>query len=195
LLEYGKKPLKKKNEKGGEKEKMNAKYKKSLKFVTLLMTALLIATVSAEIYNYMYINGTGTITTTGLRWGIGPDAPAGTTVTGPTVTVALTTNEGNPRNYTQCLNVTNLDAALTHSFNITVSSSTGDVAEFTEFNLVLFDASNNEVAVLNLLSQGSSATLLTIGTSEVWPILFELIPVASPTPDASVTFTVTLVYV
>jgi hypothetical protein len=173
---------------------MNAKYKKSLKIVTLMITALLIATASAEIYNYMYINGTGTITTTGLRWGIGPDAPAGTTITGPTVTVALTTNEGNPRNYTQCLNVTNLDASA-HSFNITVSSSTGDVGNFTEFNLVLFDASSSQVAVLDLLTQGSDATSLSIGASEVWPILFELIPIASPTPDAAVTFQVTLVYV
>ena len=173
---------------------MNMNYKKGLKLVTLLITALLIATASAEIYNYMYINGTGTITTTGLRWGIGPDAPAGTTVSGPTVTVALTTNEGNPRNYTQCLNVTNLDDALTHSFNITVSSSTGDIGNFTEFKLVLFNASNAEVAVLDLLAQGSTATFLTIGTSEVWPILFELVPIASPTPNAQVTFEVTLVY-
>jgi len=173
---------------------MNAKYKKSLKIVTLLITALLIATASAQIYNYMYIQGTGQITSTGLRWELGTDAPGTAGVSGPTATVPMTTNEGNPRNYSDCLHLVNLDGSATHDFNLTVTSSTGDAAEFQEFNLVLFDTTNAEVAVLDLLTQDDYTSTLTIGVSETWRVLFELIPVASPTPDSTVTFEVTLIY-
>jgi hypothetical protein len=38
---------------------MNMNLKKSLKFITLLISALLISTVSATIYNYMNMNSTG----------------------------------------------------------------------------------------------------------------------------------------
>jgi len=50
---------------------MNVKYKKSLKIVTLLITAILIATASAQVYRYMYISGTVAIGNTGLRWVLG----------------------------------------------------------------------------------------------------------------------------
>jgi hypothetical protein len=194
LCEYGKKPLEKKTENGGETTKMNAKYKKSLKIVTLLITALLIATASAQIYNYMYIQGTGEITSTGLRWELGTDAPGTAGVSGPTASVPMTTNEGNPRNYTDCLHLVNLDGSDTHDFNLTVTSSTGDKSDFTEFHLVLFNAADTEVAVLDLLTQGNYSSTLNIGTSETWRVLFELVPIASPTSGSTVTFEVTLIY-
>jgi hypothetical protein len=172
---------------------MNVNYKKSLKIVTLLISALIIGSVSAATFNYMYINGTGTITSTGLKWESGVDDP-GSTITGPSVSVPLTTNLGNPRNYTDCLHIVNQDSGSSHSFNITVTSSTGDIDQFTEFNLVLFNTAGDEMAVLNLLTEGSGATLLSIGASQTWRVLFELIPIAEPTPDAQVTFTVTMVY-
>jgi hypothetical protein len=92
------------------------------------------------------------------------------------------------------LHIVNQDSGSSHSFNITVTSSTGDIDQFTEFNLVLFNTAGDEVAVLNLLTEGSGATLLSIGASQTWRVLFELIPIAEPTPDAQVTFTVTMVY-
>jgi predicted secreted protein len=172
---------------------MNVKFKKSLKFITLLVTALLIATVSATIYNYMYIAGSGTITTTGLSWELGADAPGTASISGPTVTIPMTTNLGNPRNYTDCLHLINQDGTA-HSFNITVTTSTGDAADFTEFNLVLFNAAGTQVAVLDLLTQGAATSDLSIGGSETWQILFELIPIASPTTGDEVDFSLTLVY-
>jgi len=173
---------------------MKINYKKSLKLITLLISSLLIAVVSAEIYNYMYILGSGEITTTGLKWETGPDAPSTTSISGPTVTVPLNTSDGNPRNYTDCLHLVNLDGSA-HSFNISVTSSTGDKDNFTEFKLVLFDDSNVEQAVLDLLDDTSSATGLSIPGSKTWRVLFELVPISSPTAGAKVDFQVKLVYV
>lgn len=174
---------------------MNVKVKKSMKLVTLLITALIIGTASAATYNYMYITGTGTITSTGLKWELGADAPGSAAITGPSVSAPLTTSLGNPRNYTDCLHIVNQDSGSGHTFNITVTSSTGDKGNFTEFKLVLFNTANAEVAVLDLLTQDSAATSLSIGASQTWRVLFELVPIANPTPDASVAFTVTMSYV
>jgi hypothetical protein len=173
---------------------MKINYKKSLKFVTLLISALLIAIVSATIYNYMYINGSGQINTTGLEWVLGPDAPPAASVSGPTASVPMNTSQGNPRNYTDCLHLVNLDAAP-HSFNLSVTSSTGAINNFTSFNLVLFDENSTQQAVLNVLSTSSTATNLSIPSSKTWKVLFQLIPIASPTTGAQVNFQVTLVYV
>lgn len=55
---------------------MKINYKKSLKLVTLLITSLLIATVSAEVYRYMYIYGTITVGSPKLIWLEGEDVTA-----------------------------------------------------------------------------------------------------------------------
>jgi len=145
----------------------------------------------------MYLSGSGEITTTGLRWEEGDDFPTGASIDGPTTTVPMTTNEGNPRNYTDCLHLVNLDGT-THSFNISVTSSPSsdlNKANFTKFNLVLFNAAGAQVAVLDLKDPVSQATLLSIGGGETWRVLFELVPIVSPTTGAKVDFEVTLVYV
>lgn len=173
---------------------MKINHKKTLKLITLLISSLLIAVVSAEVYNYMYISGSGEITDTGLKWEKGPDAPSTASINGPTASVPLNTSDGNPRNYTDCLRLKNLDTAA-HSFNISVTLSTGDKGNFTEFKLVLFNELDVQVAVLDLKTVVSEATSLSIGDSETWRVLFELVPISSPTTGAKVDFEVTLTYV
>jgi len=174
----------------------NIGLKRALKFVGLLISAMLIATVSAQIYSYMYIQGTGEATTTGLKWVMGADAPATTTISGSTVTaLPLTTNEGNPRNYTDCLQIQNLDAAEDHDFSLNVTSSTGNSSNWQEFNLVLFNATSGgtQQAVLDILTSGASVSG-TIPQGETWGILFELIPIAYPMTGQQIVFTVQLTY-
>jgi len=108
----------------------------------------------------------------------------------------MTVNDGTPSNYTDCLHIVNQDA-VDHNFSLVVTSSpspAGDKANFTEFNLVLFDESNVTQAVLDLKTQGSNATGLTIPGNETWRVLFELVPVSSPTDGATVDFEVELTY-
>jgi hypothetical protein len=172
--------------------------KKALKFLGLLISAMLIATVSASVYNYMFIEGTGEATTTGLRWVEGSDAPSGTTISGSTVTaLPLTTSEGNPRNYTDCLRIQNLDVGEAHNFWLNVTSSTGNWSNWTEFNLMVFDGPANttgvQQAVLSLMAL-NSVDGLTIPANTTWYILFELVPIPNPIPNDSVSFEVKLTY-
>ena len=171
--------------------------RKALKFLGLLVSAMVIAAVSAQVYSYMYIQGTAEATTTGLRWVEGADAPNGTTISGGTVTaLPLTTNEGNKRNYTDCLRIQNLDAGEAHNFFLNVTSSTGNVSNWQEFNLVLFNATSGgtQQAVLDILTEGASVSGLTIGASETWGVLFELIPIANPIAGQQIVFEVKLTY-
>ena len=171
------------------------KMRKCLKLLTLLISSLLIATVSAQIYNYMYIQGSGQVTTgEGLKWELGSDLPTpAPTITGPTVSgLDLTTNDGTKRNYTDCLHLVNQDVSA-HTFNITVTTSSGDWTDFTEFNLVLFNASGSQQAVLNLKTL-DEVTGLSIPGSATWTVLFELIPIPAATGTPVGTFEVTLTY-
>jgi hypothetical protein len=175
---------------------MNLNYKKATKIMVLVISSILIAAVSAQVYSYMYIQGTGEATTTGLRWVQGADAPAGTTISGSTVTaLPLTTNEGTAKNYTDCLRIQNLDAAEGHAFSLTVTSSTGNVTNWQEFNLVVFNAvtGGTQQAVLDILTL-DSVTGLTIPQGATWGILFELKPIANPKTSQQIVFTVRLTY-
>jgi hypothetical protein len=110
---------------------MNAKYKKSLKIVSLLITAIVIGTVSAATYSYMYIDGSITVGTAKLVWIAGADAPGDIDVTGGTVTMDLDVQPGVNQNFTEALFLKNQDSA-SHNLTITVttalSSSDFDIA-------------------------------------------------------------------
>ena len=104
---------------------MNAKYKKSLKIVTLLLTAIIIATASAATYSYMYINGTITVGTAQLIWLEGADAPGDITIEGGTVTMDLDVQPGVNQNFTEALFLKNQDTA-DHNLTITVTTALSD---------------------------------------------------------------------
>lgn len=171
------------------------KMRKCLKLLTLLISTLLIATASATIYNYMYILGSGqVITGEGLKWELGTEAP-GASIAGSTVSgLTLTTNDGTKRNYTDCLHLVNQDLTA-HPFNITVTTSSGVWTDFQEFNLVLFNASSSQQAVLDLKIQDNEVTGLSIPASTTWTILFELIPIPAATGLPAENFELTLTYV
>jgi hypothetical protein len=101
---------------------MNAKYKKSLKLVTLLLTAIIIATVSAATYSYMYIDGSVTVGTAKLIWIAGADAPGDITLAGGTVTMDLDVQPGINQNFTEALFLKNQDTA-SHNLTITVATA------------------------------------------------------------------------
>jgi hypothetical protein len=171
--------------------------RKALKFLGLLVSAMVIAGVSAQVYSYMFITGTAEVTTTGLRWVEGLDAPNSTTISGSTVSnLNLTTNEGNPRNYTDCLRIQNLDPGEDHNFFLNVTTSTGNTSNWQAFNLMLFNATTGgtKQAELDLLIQGESVGGLTIPGGETWGVLFELVPISNPATGQQIAFAVKLTY-
>lgn len=137
---------------------MKINYKKTLKFVTLIITSMLIATVSAATYRYMYIDGSINVGTAKMIWLVGPTAPAGTTVSGSTAIVALPVEQGTPINFTECLFLKNDN--LTGSFSLTVNVTTTVLgSDFTKAKMHIYENSSGSwsfVKTLDLTSLGDS---------------------------------------
>ncbi|MCK4483058.1 hypothetical protein KAU55_07495 [Candidatus Bathyarchaeota archaeon] len=101
---------------------MKINHKKILKFVTLLITALLIATVSAQVYRYMYIDGSITVGGAKMIWILGDNAPAGASISGSTVTMDLDVEQGTPLNFTEALFLNNNNATGSFNYNLNVTT-------------------------------------------------------------------------
>ncbi|MEM2118219.1 MAG: hypothetical protein QW386_04290 [Candidatus Bathyarchaeia archaeon] len=170
---------------------MKMNYKKAAKIITLLVTSILIATVSAQIYGYMYIEGSGTITSQELSWQLGSTAPSGATVQGVYVkNLNLSIPMNTPKNFTDCLRlVNNNNTEITFSLEVT---SVGDATNFTTFDLVLYNAAGARLATLNCKTTDIK-TGLTIPALTTLYIRFEV----TPTTDAEsgyLYFTVKVTY-
>jgi hypothetical protein len=171
---------------------MNAKYKKSLKIVTLLITAILIATASAQIYSYMYIHGSATITGSELEWSLGTNAPTGTTINGHTVNnLNFSVPENTFKNFTDALRLTN-NNATNITFDLASAITGGSAADFTTFDLVVYDSAGEREGDLSVLSE-ESANDITILTTEMLYVRFEIDPLENAT-SGSLAFTITLTY-
>jgi len=171
---------------------MNAKYKKSLKIVTLLITAILIATASAQVYSYMYIKGGATITGSELEWTLGTNAPTGTSISGYTVNdLNFSVPENTFKNFTDALRLTN-NNATSITFNLTATITAGSVANFTTLDLVVYDSTGAREGDLSVLTQGT-ATDIVITSTETLYIRFEIDPLTDAT-EGYIAFTITLTY-
>jgi hypothetical protein len=169
------------------------KNKKSLKIVTLLVSALLIAVVSAQVYSYMYIEGSATIATgVGLNWALGASAPTGTTVNGYTVeNMNFTIPENTFMNYTDCLELVNNDAT-SHTFSLATTITSGSPSAFTSFDMVVYDSSNIGLTKIDILTAGSDSGLEIAGLATLY-VRFEVDPVINAT-SGSLAFTIQLTY-
>ncbi len=109
---------------------MKINYKRSLKFLTMFISAALIATVSAQVYTYMYIDGTISIGAAKLIWLEGTDFPADGTINGANVAMDLDVQPGAVQNFTECLFLKNQDSA---DHNLTISVTTAVSTDTFEF--------------------------------------------------------------
>jgi len=116
---------------------MKINLKKSLKLVTLLITSILIAAVSAQVYSYMYIDGSVTIGTAKMIWLEGENAPGDTTISGGTVTIDLDIQPGINQNFTECLFLKNNDTA-SHNLTMTVTTNVS-TSTFEWFNTYIYE--------------------------------------------------------
>jgi hypothetical protein len=115
---------------------MTVGYRKIAKTAILLLTSLIIATVSAATYRYMYIDGSVTVGSAKLVWETGDDAPGDTSITGSTVTIDLDVEPGVPMNFTECLFLTNNDTAA-HNMTISVTTSVSS-SDFDELKIHIY---------------------------------------------------------
>ena len=135
---------------------MNINYKKTLKLVTLILTSLIIATVSAETYRYMYIDGSVTIGSSMLVWLEGADAPGDTTIGGSTVTLDLDVEAGTPVNFTECLFLKNENASGSFSLLISIPTAVS-ASDFDTCNLHIYQNSTGTWEFVDTLTLTNSA--------------------------------------
>jgi len=167
------------------------KSKKSLKILTLLITALLIATASAQVYRYMYISGTVSISSTGLKWVLGEEAPAGSSITGSTVTLSLPISNGTLANFTHVLYLENLDAS-THSLTVAITDAADpSLYETNGFNMTIsYNATGTFIDKLDVTTTDSYSGSIT--DTDVWEMSFEIY--TTPTASGDDPFTVQVTY-
>jgi len=174
---------------------MKLNYKKSLKLITLLITSILIATVSATVYSYMYIEGSGNISGEELKWELGGDAPSGATIQGSyvkTLNLTIPKNSVN-KTFTDCLRIVNNNATGI-TFNLEISYVSGDTSKFTMFNLVVYNSTDDPYATLDVKTQGNKTSdLYIMGSGAKLYIRFDVTSVTDET-SAYMPFTVKLTY-
>jgi hypothetical protein len=171
---------------------MQINYKKSLKFLTLLISAILISSVSAAIYDYMYLNGTVGVQGMSLAWLSGADGTdSGTTING--VTAALTNLKGPPngtRVYADPVELNNTGASPI-TFNLTIDTVSGDTPQLISIYVKLYNMNDSSLkGTLNVWesgAEGSDLTLLQITNNNVWRFQWEITWKATATTSNSVT--------
>jgi len=159
---------------------MNVNYKKSAKLILLLISTLLIATVSAATYRYMYIDGSVTVGTAKLIWIEGLDSPGDATISGSTYTVDLDVEPGTPLNFTECVFLKNQDTAA-HNMTISVTT-TISATDFTECKMHIYENTTASpdwtlVDTLDLTTSDSYETYTgnsPLGAGEYYRMTFEV---------------------
>jgi hypothetical protein len=153
---------------------MKINYKKSLKLITLLISSMLIATVSAQYYRFLYIQGSVTISATGLTWVKGNQAGTNVSISGTTATVSLSLSNGTTTNITNYLYLKNLDST-SHSITINITdAANSSLYEALGFNITIYDNSTGTyIDSLNVLSTASYHSG-TISENAVWHITFQI---------------------
>ena len=153
---------------------MKMNYKKAAKLITLLFSSILIATVSAQSYRFLYMEGSVSISQTGLRWVKGNEGDYVTiTISGSTVQPSISVSNGTSSIFNHTLYIENLDGD-THDIVINITSPANSAYyESNGFNLTIYNNSTGAlITSLNVLTTDSYSG--TIGASAVWHISFEI---------------------
>jgi hypothetical protein len=139
---------------------MNINYKKSLKLITLLITSLLIATVSATVYYSLTMQSTVTVSSTYVKFINATDTPAGSTVDYSFCTLSLSTLPNSTIIYERAVGVNNTDETNGHYIRLrhvsVAPNGTATVGNFTHIKFYLLDSSNATVATLNYTTNGNN---------------------------------------
>ncbi|MEM3735114.1 MAG: hypothetical protein QXH40_00775 [Candidatus Bathyarchaeia archaeon] len=170
---------------------MKTNYKKMLKFATLLISSLLIATASAGVVRYMEIQGTVQISAGGLAWVKGADEPGiSVNIDGQIATVSLSLNNGTAYNITNHLYLKNLDNDKNYTVTIEVTDPPSSEL-YEAFNIVIYhNMTNAQITSINALSPSPASN--TIHQGEVWHITFYIDTKSSASGSDS--FTVKFTY-
>ena len=161
------------------------RFKKALKLITLLLTSLLIAGVSAATYYSMNINGTITVKTAPIIWVKGSNSNATITLAGDLATVTLSVVNGTAQNFTSCLYLKN-QGSHAYSLNFTTITALSS-ASFSTAKVLIYTNSTetytgNELD-LTTTSTPSNGNSLVAGAA--FSLVFDISTAASATGSYS----------
>jgi len=159
----------------------NIRSKKVLKLLGLLISSLLIATVSAQVYNYMFLNATIGVEGATLAWTLGEDnATAGTQIAGATATL------GNLKGWTNATRIYPDPVRLANivgsdvTFDLLIDEVSGSGTGQMETILVRLISMNTSTNMGNLTvwqsptGEGANLTSLTIPNGHIWKVQWEI---------------------
>jgi hypothetical protein len=177
---------------------MHAKYKKGLKIVTLLISAALIATVSAEVYNYLnFTAGVGVEGLT-LNWDDTTiDTGLSADIQGVLCTLTgLKGPAGGTRTYTTAINLTSTAAATFDIEVVGVTTAGGSgttVLDSMEVRIYDDSPTSTLKGTLDVFSSGTAGTTpvtgLTMADVDSWRLEWDITWSSSATVSDSVTVT------
>jgi len=154
---------------------MKINYKKSLKFVTLLVTALLIGTASATVYNYLFLNAGITVEGLPLAWEQGTGSGLTWDIQGATCTInGMKGPAGGTKVYSDAVRLT---ASANATFNLRIASVNGANSSMSLIIVKLYDASNSSKGTLTVWTgsaKGSDLTSISITNGETWRLQWEI---------------------
>jgi hypothetical protein len=183
---------------------MNAnsiKNKKSLKLVAMLITAILIATVSAATYSELFMSGSGiTVGNASVYFSNGGNTTLLSTVGISSAGTEVTFDNipdiepGETITYEEAVNVTN-NAGESKDITIDLYSITGDFdTNFDYVNITMIAADgSSQGASIEIVSTGSNVTstgAATMSDQDIWAIKWIIKAKTDATPTES--FTITL---
>lgn len=161
---------------------MKLNIKKVLKFVTLLITSLLITNVSAYVYYSLTMTSTIAVATNNVYFVKGSDSEiAGVTLNSDNTTATLTALKAYPNatmTYTDPLRVRNNASSGTTSIRLRPVSLSGSATNFVFINFTLNDGTST-YASLNYTSNGNAWTIppttnwVQIPASTEWYVTIE----------------------
>jgi hypothetical protein len=154
--------------------------RKALRLLCFLLSALLVMTVSASVYNYMYINvGPVKVYAPKVYFNTGLDAGLAGASYGDNQTYAkMTSLSGWPnatRIYEDPLRIKNNDTTKDFTIELRVDSYTDDTTEVSSFIIRLKDASTGALkGTLTITTAGDTTGTLTINHGDEWRLETEI---------------------
>lgn len=170
---------------------MKTNYKKITKLATLVITSIFIATASATIYDYMYLNANVGVQGMALAWIYGDDATiAGTQING--VTATLTNLKGPPngtRIYADPVRLNNTGASSV-TFDLLVDAVSGNTDQLDSIIVRIYSLNTStwiqNVTIWSNGAKGSDATGLSIDAAHIWRFQWEITWKATATTSHTV---------
>lgn len=165
----------------------NIKFGKSTKFLTLLLTAILIATANAAIFYSLTMQPQVTVSLPVLKFDTAPDEPSGSDVQDAWCRLNAKSYPNATLTYEKAVYINNTDGSGSHTFKlvhttITPTNGSASVGNWTSIKFLLYNSTGAYKGSLNYTVTGNDwilqpisgeTSVFTVEASEVWWIRLE----------------------